>query len=146
MGLRLCLGLAGRLHSCTVGLQLEQLFASLLRLCFVSDLLPFQSSFGLLLQTLCLVPARGEPLLSSQPATGVGGPHLAVASCELVVISMASCTDFCSASLVRWSTGSTDWMSMLVTTRLLDGNTNLLRTFPFSSKPNTEARMILAEF
>ena len=43
---------------------------------------------------------------------------LAAASWELVVISMASCTDFCRESRVRWSTGSTDWMSMLVMTRL----------------------------
>ena len=40
--------------------------------------------------------------------------YLAAASCELVVISMASCTDFCRESLVLWSTGSTDWISMLV--------------------------------
>ena len=72
--------------------------------------------------------------------------YLAAASCELVVISMASCTDFCRASLVRWSTGSTDWMSMLVTTRLLAGKQKRSRTLAFSSSPNTEARMILAEF
>ena len=72
--------------------------------------------------------------------------HLAEASWELVVISMANWTDFCRASRVLWSTGSTDWMSMLVMTRLLAGNSNLLRTFWFSSNPNTDVRMIRAEF
>ena len=72
--------------------------------------------------------------------------HLAEASWELVVISMANWTDFCSASRVLWSTGSTDWMSMLVMTRLLAGNSNLFRTFWFSSNPNTDVRIILAEF
>lgn len=42
----------------------------------------------------------------------------AAASWELVVISMASWTLFCRASRVRWSTGSTDWMSTLLITRL----------------------------
>ena len=72
--------------------------------------------------------------------------YLAAASWELVVISIANCTDFCKASLVLWSTGSTDWISMLVNTRLFCGNRNLSRTFIFSSSPNTDARMILAEF
>ena len=72
--------------------------------------------------------------------------RLAEASWELVVISMANWTDFCRASRVLWSTGSTDWMSMLVMTRLLAGNSNLFRTFWFSSNPNTDVRIILAEF
>ena len=72
--------------------------------------------------------------------------HRAEASCEFVVISMASWTDFCSESRVRWSTGSTDWMSMDVMTRLLAGKTKRSRTFILSSKPNTDERMILAEF
>ncbi len=72
--------------------------------------------------------------------------HLAAASWEFVVISIASCTDFCRESLVLWSTGSTDWMSMLVMTRLFWVKANLSRTLFFSSTPNTEARMILAEF
>ena len=37
-------------------------------------------------------------------------------------------------------------MSMLVMTRLLAGKPNLSRTLPLSSRPNTDARMILAEF
>ena len=62
------------------------------------------------------------------------------------MISMANWTDFCRASRVLWSTGSTDWMSMLVMTRLLAGNSNLLRTFWFSSNPKTDVRIIRAEF
>mmetsp|Transcript_37335 Transcript_37335/g.91511 ORF Transcript_37335/g.91511 Transcript_37335/m.91511 type:complete len:296 (-) Transcript_37335:1084-1971(-) len=69
----------------------------------------------------------------------------AVASCDLVVISMASCTDFCSASRVRWSTGSTDWMSMLVITRRFATNTRRSRTFARSSRPNTALRITRAE-
>lgn len=40
---------------------------------------------------------------------------LAAASCEFVVISIANWTDFCKESLVLWSTGSTPFISMLVT-------------------------------
>lgn len=73
-------------------------------------------------------------------------PYLAVASCELVVISMASCTDLMSASRVRWSTGSTDWMSIEVTAKLFCGKSNRSRTLLFSSKPNTDERMMRDEF
>jgi len=73
-------------------------------------------------------------------------PHLAAASWEFVVISMASWTDFWRESRVRWSTGSTAWMSILVTTSLFWGKTNVSRTFMFSSNPNTDDRMIFAEF
>ena len=59
---------------------------------------------------------------------------------------MASCTDFCRESLVLWSTGSTDWISMLVMYRLFCLNTKLSRTFSFSLRPNTEARITRAEF
>lgn len=83
---------------------------------------------------------------SHSPMTTFVIIYLAAASWELVVISMASWTDFWRASLVRWSTGSTDWMSMLVTTRLFAGKQKRSRTLFFSSKPNTEARIILAEF
>lgn len=69
-----------------------------------------------------------------------------MASWELVVISMANWTDFCKASRVRWSTGSTDWMSILVMFRLLAGKVNLFRILWLSSMPNTEVRMIFAEF
>ena len=72
--------------------------------------------------------------------------YLAEASWELVVISMAEWTDFFITSRVLWSTGSTDWMSILVMTRLLAGNSNLFRTFWFSSNPNTDVRIILTEF
>ena len=71
---------------------------------------------------------------------------LAEASWELVVISIASCTDFCSESLVRWSTGSTDWMSMEVMTSWFCGKMKRSRTFMLASSPNTEERIILAEF
>ena len=72
--------------------------------------------------------------------------YLAAASCEFVVISMASWTDFCSESRVRWSTGSTACMSILVTTRRFWGKMNSSRTFKFSSNPNTDDLMIFAEF
>jgi len=70
---------------------------------------------------------------------------LASASWDLVVISMANCTDFCKASLVRESTGSTDWISMLVMTRLLALNTKRLRGLPSWSVPNTASRIIWAD-
>lgn len=72
--------------------------------------------------------------------------YLAAASWELVVISIANWTDFCKASLVLWSTGSTDWISMLVMTRLFWGKWKESFTLRFSSTPNTEALMIFAEF
>ena len=55
--------------------------------------------------------------------------HHAEASWELVVISVANWTDFCRASCVLWSTGSTDWKSTLVMTRLLAENLKLFYTF-----------------
>lgn len=70
----------------------------------------------------------------------------AAASWELVVISMASWTLFCRASLVLWSTGSTDWMSTLLITRLFWAKRRLGRTASFSSKPNTAEQMIRFEF
>lgn len=79
-------------------------------------------------------------------AEGVGGAHRAVASWELVVISMASCTLFCSASRVRWSTGSTDCMSTLLMTRPFWLKRRLGRTASLSSKPKTAVQMIRFEF
>lgn len=76
----------------------------------------------------------------------VFGLYRAVASCELVVISMASCTLFCKASRVRWSTGSTDWMSTLLITKPFWLKRRLDRTASFSSKPKTDEQMILMEF
>ena len=72
--------------------------------------------------------------------------HRAAASWELVVISMASWTLFCRASRVRWSTGSTDWMStLLITSRFWEKHRSE-RTASFSSKPNTAEKMIRLEF
>lgn len=59
---------------------------------------------------------------------------------------MASWTLFCRASRVRWSTGSTDWMSTLLITSPFWLKRRLDRTASFSSKPNTAEQMILIEF
>lgn len=82
--------------------------------------------------------------------------HLAAASWELVVISMASWTLRCRASRVRWSTGSTDCTSTLLTTSPFCGkkarSLALGRAKPSEplvsdgSKPKTAARMMRAEF
>mmetsp|Transcript_8781 Transcript_8781/g.21693 ORF Transcript_8781/g.21693 Transcript_8781/m.21693 type:complete len:254 (-) Transcript_8781:1299-2060(-) len=70
---------------------------------------------------------------------------LAAASCDLVVISIAMYTDFCSESRVDWSTGSIAWMSMLMMATLFASTRSLPRTFPVSSTPKTDERMILAD-
>lgn len=71
---------------------------------------------------------------------------LAAASWELVAISMASWTLRCSASRVRWSTGSTLWMSTLVTTSPLGTKRRCSRSRPPSSKPKTAEQMRRLEF
>mmetsp|Transcript_139401 Transcript_139401/g.242441 ORF Transcript_139401/g.242441 Transcript_139401/m.242441 type:complete len:258 (+) Transcript_139401:1358-2131(+) len=71
----------------------------------------------------------------------------AAASWDLVVISMASCTDFMRASRVLASTGSTDWISTLVTTRRLFLNSRRSRGLPVALlTPKTAAWMMAAEF
>lgn len=76
------------------------------------------------------------------------GKHgdLAAASWELVAISIASWTLRCRASRVRWSTGSTLWMSTLVTTSPLGAKQSCSRKCPLSSKPNTAEQMRRFEF
>lgn len=76
------------------------------------------------------------------------GKHgdLAAASWELVAISIASWTLRCRASRVRWSTGSTLWMSTLVTTSPLGAKRSCSRKRPLSSKPNTAEQMRRFEF
>ena len=59
---------------------------------------------------------------------------LAEASWELVVISIANCTDFWRESRVLWSTGSTDWISTFVITSRFAVNLKLsftLKRFDF---------------
>lgn len=75
-----------------------------------------------------------------------GHGDLAAASWELVAISMASWTLRCRASRVRWSTGSTLWMSTLVTTSPLGAKRSCSRSRPPSSKPNTAEQMRRLEF
>lgn len=59
---------------------------------------------------------------------------------------MASWTLFCRASRVRWSTGSTDWISTLLITSPFWLKRRFDRTASFSSKPNTAEQMIRFEF
>mmetsp|Transcript_89341 Transcript_89341/g.149145 ORF Transcript_89341/g.149145 Transcript_89341/m.149145 type:complete len:261 (-) Transcript_89341:1471-2253(-) len=70
----------------------------------------------------------------------------AAASCDLVVISIANCTDFISASRVLGSTGSTPWISTLVTTSRLFLNSSRGLGRPVSRlMPKTAAWMMLDE-
>jgi len=84
--------------------------------------------------------------LVGQEGTRGGHGDLAAASWELVAISMASWTLRCRASRVRWSTGSTLWMSTLVTTSPLGAKRSFSRSRPASSKPNTAEQMRRLEF
>mmetsp|Transcript_17740 Transcript_17740/g.24926 ORF Transcript_17740/g.24926 Transcript_17740/m.24926 type:complete len:230 (+) Transcript_17740:282-971(+) len=71
---------------------------------------------------------------------------LALRSCFLVVISMASCTDFCRDSRVRSSTGSTDCISIFVMVKVFAVKTKLSFTLPCSLTPKIADRMSLELF
>jgi hypothetical protein len=68
--------------------------------------------------------------------------YFANASCILVVISIASVTDFYNCCFVFSSTGSTLWMSTFVTIKLLFENTNSSFTLPSVLSPKMDPLII----
>jgi len=85
-----------------------------------------------------------EDQVTPRVTWGIG--DLAAASWELVVILMASWTLRCSASCVRWSTGSTLWMLTFVTTSPLGTKRRCSHSHPPSSKLKTAEQMRWLEF